>query len=102
MIRHTTVLILLLVGALSLTLFAVKYRVQNLEQKLTSIDRSIVDNKQAIQVLRAEWSFLNNPNRLRVLANRYLGMVPLKTQQVVSIENLPKRSPAITNAKAVQ
>ena len=36
MLRHTTVLLLLLAGALSMTLFLVKYQVQDLEDELTA------------------------------------------------------------------
>ncbi len=99
MMRQTTVIILLLALALSLTLFTVKYRVQDLEQELASLDRSIVKDRQEIQVLKAEWSLLNAPDRLRVLSSRYLGMEPLTQRQISSIENLPARSPAITKAR---
>ncbi|MEE8393303.1 MAG: hypothetical protein V3R66_03085 [Rhodospirillales bacterium] len=93
MIRHTTILILLLAGALSLTLFTVKYHVQDLEQELTDLDRSIADDRQAIHVLKAEWSLLNDPERLRLLSTRYLGMKPVEVEQFGDFDDLPERPP---------
>ncbi len=100
MMKQATVLILLLAVALSLTLFTVKYRVQDLEQELASLDRSIAADRQAIHVLKAEWSLLDSPDRLRVLSEHYLGMRPITQRQIGSIENLPARPSVMTNAKA--
>ncbi|HER27062.1 MAG TPA: hypothetical protein ENI69_08130 [Rhodospirillales bacterium] len=88
MIRHTTLLFLLLAGGLSVALFTIKYRVQDLEQELTSLNKSIFQERQSLHVLKAEWSYLNNPQRLRDLAERYLGMVPLKSSQLATLQQI--------------
>lgn len=88
MIRHTTILAILLAAALSIVLFGVKYQVQDLEQELTSIERGILSEERAIHVLHAEWAHLNDPERLRPLAEKYLGMGPVSPAQLGSIENL--------------
>ncbi len=59
MIRPSTLLIVLLAVSLSLTLFTVKYQVQDMEDQLIGLNRSITDDRQAIHVLKAEWSYLN-------------------------------------------
>jgi cell division protein FtsL len=82
MIRHTTVLFILLAGALSLVLFTVKYQVQDLEHELKTLVRNIDANQRAIHVLNAEWSHLNNTDRLRRLAERHLGMQPVGADQL--------------------
>lgn len=92
MIRHTTVLALLLAAGLSLVLFSVKYQVQDLEQELDALNRSIAADRQAIHVLNAEWSHLNNPDRLRVLSDRYLGLTPIEPEQLGTIDRLPMRT----------
>lgn len=91
MIRQTTVLALLLAGGLSLVLFSVKYRVQDLEREFDGINRAIAADRQAIHVLEAEWSHLNNPGRLRSLASRYLGLGPIEPEQLGTIDRLPMR-----------
>ena len=82
MIRPTMVLITLLAVSLSLTLFVVKSQVQGLEGELVKYNRTISDDRQAIHVLKAEWSFLNQPARLRQLAERHLGLSVVEPAQV--------------------
>ena len=88
MIRPAMVLIILLVASLSLTLFVVKYQVQDLEEELVGLNRSITEDRQAIHVLKAEWSHLNEPTRLKSLAERYLGLSPVESEQVGTAKEL--------------
>ena len=90
MIRQTTLLAIILAAALSVVLFAVKYQVQDLEEELTSIDRAILNEERAIHVLRAEWSHLNDPERLRLLTERHLDLGPVSAQQLGEIGDLSK------------
>lgn len=97
MIRPATLLIALLAVSLSLTLFTVKYQVQDMEDQLIGLNRSITDDRQAIHVLKAEWSYLNEPTRLKILAERYLGLTAIDSRQVgTASEMLPRISIDIT------
>lgn len=98
MIRQTTVLALLLAAALSVVLFSVKYQVRELETELTAIERGIVREERAIHVLRAEWAHLNDPGRLRQLAERHLGMGPVSARQMETFDGLAERQPAAVPA----
>lgn len=89
--RAATVSFVALAGALSLGLYVVKYRVIELEGRLTEINRAIARDQQAIHVLRAEWSYLNEPARLRDLADRHLGMTPASGGQFGTLLALPVR-----------
>ncbi len=91
MIRPSTLLIVLLAVSLSLTLFTVKYQVQDMEDQLVGLNRSITDDRQAIHVLKAEWSYLNEPTRLKILAERYLGMTAIDSRQVGTARELLPR-----------
>jgi hypothetical protein len=44
-------------------------------------------------VLDAEWSFLNQPQRLDQLAKRFLDLAPIATSQIGHLSQLPRRSP---------
>ncbi len=88
--RHTTLLFLLLAGALSVALFSVKYQVQDLEEELVNLNKSIIEERQAIHVLKAEWSHLNNPERLQALAERHLGMKPVDPSQLASFKDIER------------
>ncbi len=91
MMRHPALLALLLAGALSLALFSVKYQVQDLEKEFAGLNRSIVADQRAIHVLKAEWSHLNDPVRLRDLSARYLGLGPVEPEQLGRLDDLPPR-----------
>ena len=82
---------LVLAGALSLALFSLKYQVQDLEDELVYLNRTILADQEAIHVLKAEWSHLNDPRRLRSLARRHLGMKPVMPAQLATIADLPTR-----------
>ncbi len=66
-------------------LFKVKYEVVDIEQKLTQTEQQIIREKETIHILKAEWSHLNEPQRLQKLAEKYLDIVPLKTEQIVAV-----------------
>lgn len=98
MIRPATMLALLLAAALSVVLFSVKYQVQELEGELTSLERGILGEQRAIHVLRAEWAHLNDPERLRQLAEKHLNMGPVSARQLAGFEGLAERAPEETAA----
>lgn len=89
MIRHSTLVFLLMAGAVAVALFSVKYKVQDMEKELTQLNRATIDDRDAIRVLKAEWSHLNSSARLRLLAGRHLGMKPLTPDQMGTLEDLP-------------
>lgn len=90
--RHTTLLFLICAGALSLSLFALKYQVQDLRDELDQINQAAAEDRQAIHVLEAEWSHLNDPARLEALASRHLGLSRVKGRQLGTLEDVPLRS----------
>lgn len=106
--RGATILFVTIAGLLSFALFSVKYQVADLEGQLNDINRSIARDHQAIHVLKAEWSFLNDPQRLRDLVRKYLTLVPVEGAQIETIDMLPPRAavhpavgPAVDNDAAV-
>lgn len=78
-----------LVAALAFGLYKLKYEVQELEARSAAIKGAILSEQEAIRVLKAEWSFLNNPKRLAELAQRYLEVEPLGAGRVVRLEQIP-------------
>ncbi|HEX9569356.1 MAG TPA: hypothetical protein VF987_06715 [Rhodospirillales bacterium] len=94
MIRPAMILIVLLAASLGVTLFMVKYQVQDLENQLVQFNRDITDERQAIHVLKAEWSHLNEPKRLRDLAQRHLGLGAIETKQVGTEDEWFRTAPA--------
>jgi cell division protein FtsL len=74
-------------------LFIVADRVQMLEAELARTNREVLQEEEAIHVLRAEWSYLNEPSRLAALVARHLDMQPPSSAQRLRIEDVPLRLP---------
>lgn len=91
MIRPTTVLWMGLAGAVGFGLFQLKHEVQALEDEMFRLNRNIVAEQQAIHVLKAEWSYINQPQRLQALAARHLDLQPMKPVQLGGLADLPMR-----------
>lgn len=94
MIRLVTVLWMFLVLGGGVGLYLLKHEVQAMEAKLNETRRLTYADQQAIHVLKAEWTYLNEPARLKSLAERHLGMEPMSATQVAMISDLPKREAA--------
>lgn len=92
MIR-TALLWFLVVGGLGVALFLMKYELQEREARLESLQREILATQEAIHVLKAEWSYLNRPERISSLVERHLEMVPLTERRAPSLEMLPMKLP---------
>jgi cell division protein FtsL len=91
--RTSTLLILLIAVAIGVGLFMVKYRVQDLEDQLVNLNREITNDQEAIHVLKAEWSHLNEPMRLKALAGRHLGMTPVPATNIASRSDINDKIP---------
>lgn len=72
-------------------MFQVKQEVISLEADLGDLNRGIENDKEAIVVLQAEWSFLSRPQRIADLARRHLGMAPLPPQAMAAVTRLAPR-----------
>lgn len=85
-----TILWTLLAVGIGVVLFVVKYEVKDLEHRLSGLNAEIHRNQETIHILRAEWSYLNDPVRLRTLSEKHLGMKPVTPTQVATLDTLPK------------
>jgi len=85
--QRSTVLFFLLAIIVGFVLFKVKYEVVEIEQKLAQTQQQIEREKENIHILKAEWSHLNEPQRLKKLAEKYLDIVPTKSEQIAAIIN---------------
>lgn len=89
MIRPATLFWIALAGCVGYGLYHLKNEVQARENELFKINRTILAEQEAIHVLRAEWSYLNQPARLEALASRDLKLQPMKPGQLGTIASLP-------------
>lgn len=72
-----------------IVLFQVKLHTQSLNRELIKIKSEINLARNDMQVLQAEWSYLNNPKRLAKLAERYLKNNSLiLTNQIKNLDSI--------------
>lgn len=69
-------------------LFGVKYRVQDLEEKIDRTNQKIVESQQATHILQIEWDYLNEAERIERLAQKHLKLEQASIKQVVRLESL--------------
>jgi hypothetical protein len=94
MIRLSALFWLILVSATGFAMFAVKYEVQALADQLAHTTRQADDAQRDVRVLDADWAYLNGPDALAAMNQRYLSLLPIATRQLIaSVADLPMRPP---------
>jgi cell division protein FtsL len=81
--------------ATAVGLFTVKYKVQDLEERIDRTNRKIVESQQATHMLKIEWAHLNEAERVERLALKHLQLEQANIKQVTKLDSLkqPDSSP---------
>ncbi len=70
-------------------LMSVSHKVQKLERDIALYDSKIAKEHEKIRVLKSEWAYLNNPERLEAIASLIIGLDKTKSNAVISnIDNI--------------
>ena len=99
MIKRATLIWMFLATAAGIGLFVLKYKVKSMEGQLAAIHGKTLENLEAVHVLKAEWSYLNQPARLEDLGRRLLNLEPVKATQTIDIEDIPFRPVGASNGE---
>ncbi len=91
MIRRSTILTLLFAIGLGFGLFRLTYEVQTLEGELAHVNRAVASEREAIHVLKAEWSYLNEPTRLEALSKKHLSLRATQDSRIRTVAEIPAR-----------
>jgi len=91
MIKRSTLVWMMLAVFAGIGLFILKYDVSEMEDRLAALQRETRGHLEAIHVLKAEWSYLNQPARLDDLGQRLLSLEPVDADQSVAIGDIPFR-----------
>lgn len=98
MSRLSTLVWMLVVVTATLLLYAVKYQVQGLRAQIAQTSRELNAEKESLHVVAAEWAYLNRPERLQMLANKYLGSTSITVDRVAEIEAIPVPKQSVATA----
>jgi hypothetical protein len=98
MIRPLTIATLLMACSSGLYLYQSKHEVQLLDR---TIERTVHETgalREQSRLLAAEWTMLNDPERLRRFSDTYLGLKTITPSQFTSLADLDNRLP-VTQAE---
>jgi cell division protein FtsL len=92
MIKLSGLFWLIVVATAGFAMFAVKYEVQGLADHLARSVKQADDIERDIRALGAEWAYLNRPDALAQLNQRFLSLAPIATKQLrTSLADIPMR-----------
>jgi cell division protein FtsL len=77
--------------ALACVIYQVKYQAKGLDAEIRTLNGQIDEERDAIAVLRAEWSLLNRPERIQRLAQKHLKLAPAKPVQIITLDKVTDR-----------
>src|SRR6516164_10584492 len=86
--------IALLIGSAAYV-YGVKYRAIYASEQLVKTRHLIGKEKDAINLLRAEYAHLARPDRVQALADSKLAMQPLSLTQIATVDELRDAQPKI-------
>jgi len=75
--------------------YGVKYQAIYASEQVVKVRHAIAKERDAVNVLRAEYAHLIRPDRLQTLADKLLEMQPLALNQIVKIDDLPLPTPKV-------
>lgn len=93
MIRPVTLVSLIAAAGAGLYLYQVKHSVSMLDRELHKVNRQTEEVRERTQILHAEWALLNEPDRLRQVAQRHLALEPMAPTQFIREAELERRLP---------
>lgn len=79
----TFLLMLFLVSSSAYILFKINHHVIVLQRDLKETNKAIINEKENLHVLRAEWSFLTRPKRISQLATERLQLQTVQPAQII-------------------
>jgi cell division protein FtsL len=71
--------------------YSIKYETIYYAEQVKKLEKQTDKEREAVNVLRAEWQHLNKPSRLQVLADRHLQLQALQATQIIKLQDLPNK-----------
>ncbi len=88
-LRMTLLIYMAVIALVACGVYFVKYSAQDMQRKVAALEAQLQQEKEALHLLRAEWAYLNRPERLRRLADKHLQMVPVVPAALTSLPAIP-------------
>ena len=72
--------------------YAVKFKAQEVGKAVVALRNQIELEENSIHVLKAEWAYLNNPDRIKSLSKKYLKTTQVTARDITSIADIETRA----------
>ncbi|MFP3943994.1 MAG: hypothetical protein ACLFWF_08880, partial [Alphaproteobacteria bacterium] len=93
-IRIVNYAMLALLFALVASAYKVTYAVRHSQERIHTLRADLKEERKRMEVLKADWEYLNNPQLLERWARR-LDLEPMSPKQVIGFSDLPMPDPGV-------
>jgi hypothetical protein len=73
-----------MLALIALVLYDIKYNVHTAQNETKRLEAQLIKERKRLQMVELEWTMQTRPERIKVLAEKYLKLQPLATQQVMN------------------
>ncbi len=73
-------------------LFHTSQDVQNILDETVLVEQATAEERESLRVLKAEWAYLNQPERLERLAAEHLELAPMTGGQLANLDRVPEKN----------
>ena len=89
MIRLSMIFWVVVVSISAFGLYSVKFKVQTLRNQIADVERQLESERESMNVVAAEWAYLNRPERIQKLADNYLVAKEVTVEQIAEVAAIP-------------
>ena len=100
MIRYPSFLVIFLILIVGITLYQIKFSINENEIILKNIKTKIDDTKSDIEILNAEISYLKRPERIEKIALNILELKEILPTDIWNLEDLVEATKSINESVA--
>lgn len=97
MLRIVNLLLLAAMIGGALLTYNLKHHAEVAADRVARLNANIADEREAIALLKTEWSLLTQPGRLQALVTKYedhFKLQPFSASQVATLDEIPRRPEA--------
>jgi cell division protein FtsL len=95
MLRVVHVLVVAALVLAAADVYKIKFESTLQAERVAKLRAEVRRERDAIATLRANWSELDNPERVQALARRHLPLKPVDISQYDALDRLPERPPQV-------
>jgi hypothetical protein len=89
MIRLSMIIWVMVLAVSAFALYSVKFKVQTLRGQIIEAEQQLEMEREGMNVVAAEWAYLNRPDRLQKLAQTYLQSQGVTADQIAEVAAIP-------------